>query len=219
MEQGEEGVTLMSSDNTKIVSLYSLNHTGSTSPLDDSGARKIEGTLLTFSDRQYFAGGSKYRKELAIGTRLVVLAIRSGWKHWRDKRVVAFITETDDGRYPTRRELGHTDESQWERGPDGKPIDPLQNSREILLIDPSTYAVYTFCTSAAGGRSSVDDLDNAMRNARRIRPEVVPLVSLESQEMPTRYGMKSRPLFRILDWSVPSAEVTTIAPPDDPTAA
>jgi hypothetical protein len=200
-----------------VVSLFTPSDGSRDSPTDDNSTRQFQGTLLTFSDRRYFAGGSKYRRELAIGRRLAALAIRSGWKHWRDKRVVAFISEID-GHYPQRYELGHADQSQWERGPDGKPVDPLQNSREILLIDPNTYEVFTFCTSAAGGRSSADDLENAIRNARRLRPEVVPLVSLESQEMPTRYGMKSRPLFRILDWSIPGAEVTALAPPDDPAA-
>jgi hypothetical protein len=82
-------------------------------------------------------------------------------------------------------------------------------------MDPLTCVALTFCTASAGGRSAVDDLKNAVRNARRLRPGVVPLISLESQAMPTRFGMKSKPYLKIVDWSVPGAEVTALAPPDD----
>ena len=160
-----------------------------------------------------------HRKELATGTSLAALSVKAVWKRWQDKRVVELITEVG-GRYPRREELGYRDESKWERGLDGRPADPLQDSREILFANPTTFEAYTFCTSSLGGRRSVDELDSAMRNARRIRPDAVPLVSLESQPMPTRFGVKCRPYFRILNWSTPGAEQPAIAPPvndlDDP---
>ena len=202
-----------------IVPLYSAGGSGRDSPpVDDSGVRQLQGQLLTFIDGRYYTGSSKYREEFATETPLAVLEIRRGWKIWRDNKPVEFITAIN-GRFPQRSELGYLDEREWPPGPGGKRSDPVQNSREILFIDPKTCAVFTFCTSSAGGRSATDDLDNAVRNARLLRPGVVPLVSLGSQVMPTKYGQKSKPFFRILSWSVPSAEVTALAPPDDPPAA
>jgi hypothetical protein len=58
---------------------------------------------------------------------------------------------------------------------------------------------------------AVDDLKNAVRNARRLRPGVVPMISLEWQAMRTTHGMKSKPHLKIVDWSIPGAEVSAIA--------
>jgi len=169
---------------------------GWNSPIDDdTSGRQIEGALLRF-DNGWSTG--KEKTPIANGTR----------------QVVEFVSEIN-GHYPKRDELGHDDQELWEPGPGGEPSDPWQNSREVLLMDPLTCVALTFCTASAGGRSAVDDLKNAVRNARRLRPGVVPLISLESQAMPTRYGMKSKPYLKIVDWSVPGAEVTALAPPDD----
>ena len=37
------------------------------------------------------------------------------------------------------------------------------------------------------------------------------MVSLEWQVMPTKYGMKSKPYLKIVDWVVPGAEMIAIA--------
>ena len=182
---------------------------GWNSPIDDdTGGRQIQGTLLRYDDKQWFAG--KEKTVIPNGTSFIVLAIMTGWKRWEKGKVVEFVTEID-GHYPKRHELGYDDERAWECGPDDKPTDPWQNSREGLLIDQHTFAVYTFCTASVGGRSAVDDLKNAVRNARLLRPGVVPVVSLEWQVMDTKYGRKSKPYFKIVDWSVPGAEATAIA--------
>ena len=200
---------LNDTDTGTAMKAYTLVDDGWNSPIDDdTGGRQIDGTLLRYDDKQWFAG--KEKTVIPNGTRYIALGIKAGWKRWENAKVVDFVTEID-GHYPKRHELGYTDESKWECGPDDKPTDPLQNSREVLLIDPHTCAAYNFCTASAGGRSAVADLKNAVRNARRLRPGVVPMISLEWQVMPTRYGMKSKPYLKIVDWSIPGAEVTAIA--------
>jgi hypothetical protein len=196
-------------DTGTAMQTYTPVDDGWNSPIDDDGAgRQIQGTLLRYDDKQWFAG--KERTVIPNGSRYIALGIKKGWKRWENGKVVDFVTEID-GHYPKRHELGYTDESKWECGPDDEPADPLQNSREVLLMDPHTCTACTFCTASAGGRSAVDDLKNAVRNARRLRPGVVPLVSLEWQVMPTKHGMKSKPYLKIVDWSVPGAEVAAIA--------
>lgn len=188
---------------------YSPIDDGWNSPDDDGAGRQIQGTLLRYVDKQYFAG--KEKSIVPNSTHLIALNIKAGWKHWAGGKVIGFVTEVN-GQYPKRHELGHTDESEWECGPDDKPSDPLQNSREVLLIDPHTCTTYTFCTASIGGRIAVDELKDAVRNARRVRPGVVPMISLDWKEMPTKHGgVKSRPYFRIVEWSIPGAEVTAIA--------
>jgi hypothetical protein len=200
-------------DNSTAVQPYTPNDSGWNSPIDDdTSGRQIEGALLRFDNKQWSTG--KEKTPIPNGTRLIAVGIKAGCKRWENGKVVEFVSQIN-GHYPKRDELGHDDPELWERGPDGEPSDPWQNSREVLLMDPHTCTALTFCTASAGGRSAVDDLKNAVRNARRLRPGVVPLISLESQAMPTRYGMKSKPYFKIVDWSTPGAEVTALAPPDD----
>ena len=100
---------------------------GWNSPVDDdTGGRQIQGTLLRYDDKQWFAG--KEKTVIPNGSRYIALDIKTGWKRWENGKVVDFVTEVD-GHYPKRHELGYTDESKWECGPDDKPTDPLQNSR------------------------------------------------------------------------------------------
>jgi len=200
---------LNNDDSGKAVKVLAPVNDGWNSPIDDEGAgRQIQGTLLRYDDKQWFTG--KEKTVISNGTRLIALDIKKGWKRWGNGKVVEFVTEIDS-HYPKRHELGHDDERVWECGPGDKPTDPWQNSREALLINPHSCAAYTFCTASAGGRSAVDDLQNAVRNARRVRAGVVPMISLEWQPMPTDYGIKSKPYFKIVDWSIPGAEVTAIA--------
>jgi hypothetical protein len=201
------------STNSTAVQSYTPDSGGWNSPIDDdTSGRQIEGALLRFDNKQWSTG--KEKTPIPNGKEYVALGIKVGWKRWENGKPVEFVSAIN-GHYPKRDELGHDDESKWESGPDGEPSDPWQNSREVLLMDPHTCTALTFCTASAGGRSAVDDLKNAVRNARRLRPGVVPLISLESQAMPTRFGMKSKPYLKVVDWSIPGAEVTALAPPDD----
>lgn len=196
-------------DTGTALQAYTSVDDGWNSPIDDdTSGRQIQGTLIRFDDKQWYSGKEKI--VIPNGTRFIALAIKAGWKRWAKGKVVEFVAEID-GHYPQRHELGYDDAGAWECGPDDKPSDPFQNSREVLLIDPCTFAVYTFCIASGGGRSAVDDLKAAVRNARRLHPGVVPLVSLEWQVMRTRHGMGSKPYLNIVEWSAPGAEAIAIA--------
>jgi hypothetical protein len=47
---------------------------------------------------------------------------------------------------------------------------------------------------------------------RTVHPDAVPIVELRSAEMPTKYGRKSKPLFKIVSWKM--ADATAAAPAD-----
>jgi hypothetical protein len=188
-----------------IVQLYTAASAVRNSP------HSIRGTLLTFADRQYLAGVGKYRTEVPLGTRFIVLETNAGWRRWESGRIVEFVTEVN-GRYPMRHELGHTDERAWGPGPRGKPSDPWQDAREALLLREIDLAEFTFAIATGGGRVAVDALRNSMANARVLRPNEFPVVELEWRPMQTSYGTKSKPDLKIVGWWRP--ETTSIAPPD-----
>ena len=127
--------------------------------------------------KQWFA--SKKKAGNRNGTIFIVLAIMTGWKRWENGKVVEFVTEIH-GHYPKRHELGYDDEEAWECGPDDKPTDPWQNSREGLLIDQlyrcSVHLLHGLDLADAAQSTSSE---YASRNARFFAPASYPVVSAE----------------------------------------
>jgi hypothetical protein len=189
-----------------VVQLIPPNGGGWNSP------RQLRGTLLTFVDKQFLAGTGKFRTEIPIGTRFVGMEVWAGFKLWQDGRVAESVAEIN-GRYPLRCQLGHTNERAWGPGPGGKPSDPWQDSREVVLMREVDLAEFTFCTSTGGGRAAVDALRRSMQNANLLRPGQMPVIELQWRPMNTAFGTKSKPDFKIVGWWRP--EQTTIAPPDN----
>jgi hypothetical protein len=199
-----------------VVPLYTSNAAGQHSPvIDDKGSRQLEGSLLTFSDKEFYVGSGRSKEKLTLGTRMIALRAEAGWKRWESGRVAEFVTEIG-GRYPRRDQLGFLDQDLWPYGPGGTPADVWQDSREVTLLRESDYSQFVFCTSSGGGRTAVDALLRSMVNARALRPGQYPIIELAWQLMNTRFGTKAKPDLRIVDWWRP--ETPSIAPPDNPSA-
>ena len=171
----------------------------------EAGERQIRGQLLKFADWRWTAG--KEAAEVATGTRLVALATSAMWVRWEDGKPAEYRMREPGRRLPDRDELGHLDESLWEEGPGGgEPQDPWRNTRLVYLVDPRTAEAFTFSTASWGGRSAVTDLGDQIVRMRSVHPDAVPIVELRSAEMPTKYGRKSKPLFKIVSWKMADAE-------------
>jgi hypothetical protein len=114
-------------------------------------------------------------------------------------------------RLPDREELGYLDENEWEEGPDGEPKDPWQNTRLVYLVDPQTAEAFTFSTSSWGGRGAVTDLGDQIARMRTAHRDAVPIVELRSAEMPTKFGRKSKPVFKVVAWRMADTAATVPA--------
>jgi hypothetical protein len=172
----------------------------------EAGERPIRGRLLKFADWHWTAG--KENEPIEDGTRLVALATAAMWQRWEDGRVVETIQRQPGKRLPEREELSHDDEEEWEEGPSGEPQDPWRNTRLVYLVDPQTAEAFTFSTSSWGGRGAVTDLGDQIGRMRTVHPDAVPIVELRAAEMPTKYGRKSKPVFKIVGWRTASGEQT-----------
>ena len=104
-------------------------------------------------------------------------------------------------KLPDREELGHLDASLWQPGPDGKSRDPWQSTRFVYLLDPISMEMLTYSTSSSGGRTAVINLADQITRMRELgRVGAQPVVELGAEKMPTKFGMKSKPLFKIVKW-------------------
>ena len=122
------------------------------------------------------------------------------WQRWEDNKPVETRVREPGKRLPDREELGYDDQSEWEEMPSGEPKDPWQNTRLVYLVDPQTAEAFTFSTSSWGSRGAVNELGDQITRMRTVHADAVPIVELRAAEMPTKYGRKSKPVFKIVGW-------------------
>jgi hypothetical protein len=95
--------------------------------------------------------------------------------------------------------------AEWPLDLNGKPSHPWKWSAYLYLLDTATGEASTFWTNTTGGWIAVDDLTKQILAMRRMEPNAIPLVSLMSRDMPTRFGAsKPRPHFQICGWKTRS---------------
>jgi hypothetical protein len=164
---------------------------------EKASSSSIIGTMVKFTDGQFIEGKDK---PLPIGTRLVAKATITAWVHWKDNKPVEHrITQTGQ-HHPDREELPDLDEAQWPPGLNGEPNDPWKDTRYLHLIDQQTGADYTFITDSIGGKRGVADLKNQIANVRSSHPGAVPVIALGSTPWKTKFGIRQRPQFHVVDW-------------------
>jgi hypothetical protein len=164
----------------------------------EASERVIRGTLLKFSDWKWSKG--KEGTEVEEGATLVALDTAAAWVKWSEGKPVEYRLRQPGRKLPEREELGNLDKGDWEAGPDGQPKDPWQNTRFVYLVDPVSAEAFTFSTASWGGRGAVSDLADQIQRVRYARPGAVPVVELHAAPMLTKFGKKSKPFFKVIDW-------------------
>jgi hypothetical protein len=168
----------------------------------EAAEQTVRGVLLKFSDWRWLAG--KEGTVVPDGTKLVALATAAGWERWENGKPVGHRMREPGRRLPDRDELGYTDQSKWEEVPEGVLKDPWANTRWVSLVDPQTAEAYTFSTSSWGGRNAVAALGDQIARMRSVHTDAVPVIELRSAEMPTKFGRKSKPIFKVIGWKTAS---------------
>ena len=169
---------------------------------DDAAAeasqRVIRGSLLKFADWKWTLG--KEATPVAEGARLVALACTAGWVRWQGGKPVQYLMREPGKRLPDREDLGDNNAGAWELGPDEQPRDPWQFTRFVYLVNEKSAEQLTFSTSSWGGCDAVVMLADQIGRMRTAHPGAVPIIELHSAPMTTKFGRKSKPLFRVACW-------------------
>jgi hypothetical protein len=174
------------------------NNDGWEDAANDASARIIRGAILKFSDGQWTTG--REGTVVERGTKLVALGTTAAWVKWWDNKPVEYKLRVAGQRMLDREELGDDEEGEWQAGPGGGLRDPWQNTRFVYLVDPLTAEAYTFSTASWSGRSAVIDLGDQIARMRLAHPGAVPVVALESAPHLTKYGRKTKPVFKVVGW-------------------
>jgi hypothetical protein len=157
----------------------------------------VRGVLTKFLDGVYKANKTE---TLPDGTCLIALDVVTCWVCWKGGKPVEHRVTQPGQTHPDRDDLPDQDESLWEAGLNGEPSDPWRNTRYLYLIHPHTGMRFCFVTDSVGGRMAISNLKDQIANVRYAQPNAVPLVKLSSVPMKTRFGMKTRPSFEVIEW-------------------
>jgi hypothetical protein len=164
------------------------------------------GRMMKFNNGTYYVDKTEV---MPLGTILVVVSVTTLWIKWQGGRPVERRVSYPGQQHPVRDDLPDQDESLWEEGLSGEPADPWKDSRYLRCVDPQTGADYTFVTDSYGGRRAIGELKSQISNVRFAHPGAVPVIALASTTMPTDYGPKPRPQFKVTSWKSLSGEAVT----------
>jgi hypothetical protein len=171
--------------------------------------------ILKCEKGDWYLGQGK--EEIKHGTRFALNMSEAqwGWLLWRDKKV-------DDRRMaaiasgqpiPARGSLGHDDKDLWDRGADGKPIDPWSKTIELPAreLDGEQREVM-MSGSSKGWEGCCKALFKAFGEGMRANSGKIPIVELSSGKYThSDYGIVKVPVLNIVDWKAP-AELAAPAP-------
>jgi hypothetical protein len=102
---------------------------------DAASPTKIVGDLLKFSKGDYFAGVNS--EEIPMGTELVACmdSLLIGYVKWQNNKPVEQIMGllVEGFQPPRRKDLGDTDEAEWEENDDGSKRDPWTLTNQLVM--------------------------------------------------------------------------------------
>ena len=184
---------------------------------DDPAASPIRGGNVKFDGGGYFVGKEKAPVETGR-RRFIALDKASGWQFLKKDCPAEWVMHSPGTPRPDQPEC---DELTWPIGLDGKPSCPWKWTQFLYLIDAETGETLTFSSSTAGGKIAVGDLTQQIKSMRGMKPGAMPIVELQSVQMPTKFGKKPRPFFKITGWRARASDVEQVqqveyaGPPDD----
>ena len=208
----------MNDDRSKHLATTAINTDGYD---DDSETERINGPFVKFLDGEWTIGGMPIDDPY----RPIALAVAHTYTRWRDQSV---IDEIADKPLPDLEELNAAiPKEEWELDMDGKPRPPWSNTFKIFFLDTATGERSIYATNTIGGKIAWGRLLDKVKWIRRLRGEnVFPRVELDVAPMKTRFGMKKRPDFKILEWvdlnsgtPLPAADAPQLQKVEEPTVA
>jgi hypothetical protein len=207
---------LTPSGNPKRKFIHMTNVPVKSDGFDDAAAgRVIQGEIIKFVDGEW---KTKEGEPVPVDLPLLALATTRVLQKWVAKMPTETLLERPGEPLPDVDELNAAiPESTWEVGMNGKRP-PWTLSAVVYFLRPGDASAFTFISSTAGGRVATERLAERVSRMRLLRgAKVLPLITLGSAPMKTRYGVKDRPEFVISDWKDFGAPAQALPPPGTPT--
>jgi hypothetical protein len=161
----------------------------------DPTASPIRGVDTRFKDGGYYNFANKIDVR---DRRFAVLDFVAGYLKLQKNCPPEYLMQKAGEPRPPQP---HVDQKDWPLNPNGVPEHPFKWTRYLYLLDVTTGEISTFSSNTVGGRIAINELSDQIAFMRRVRPDAIPIVALQSRDMPTSHGgTKPRPHFKILGW-------------------
>jgi hypothetical protein len=161
----------------------------------DPAASPIRGGNWKFKDGDYYSFADQIDVD---GASFAMLDRRKGWQKLAKGCSPEYLMQEHGKPKPPQP---HVDEKDWPLDLNGKPAHPWKLTHYLYLLNVATGEISTLWTDTVGGNIAVDALTDQVSFMRQMRPNALPVIALESRDMPTRYGGTTpRPHFRLLGW-------------------
>lgn len=158
----------------------------------------IRGPNIKFDNGEYFTGKEKTAVEPS--REFVVVDRSEGWQFLKKDCQPEWVMRKPGEPKP---EQPFVDEAEWPISEfTGKGEHPWKYALFIYLIATNNGETMTFSTSTAGGRIAIDEVTSQIRWMRNNQPGAVPIITLESRMMTTKFGRRPRPFFKIAGWKI-----------------
>ncbi|UGX91734.1 hypothetical protein G6321_00039225 [Bradyrhizobium barranii subsp. barranii] len=166
-------------------------------PVIDITERLIHGSLLKCVDGRW----STQDEADMTGKQLLALMTAKAIQRWQSEGPVETLVDTGAG-LPDVEELNAAiPRAEWELGLDGQPRPPWQLQYAVYLLDDADASLFTFANGTTGAKIAWQRLVDRVSWMRALRGvEVYPLIKLDSKTMKTKFGVKLRPEFTIVNW-------------------
>jgi hypothetical protein len=189
--------SLIHVEQNKQISMFNSDD-GWADAANDYADNVLRGELIKCVDGHWSFG--RDGTPLKADTRLVALGTVAAWVKWEEGKPTQYRVRKPGEQLLDRAELGDTDETRWETGPDDNPRDPWQSTRFVHFVDPATAAALTFSTSSWSGRNAVIALGDQITRMRVARPGASPVVEFTSAPLQTKFGRKMKPVLKVVGW-------------------
>jgi hypothetical protein len=139
---------------------------------------------------------------LPLGMRLLALATTRAYQRWENKTPTQTMVQRPNTPLPDLDALNaEIPKAQWETGLDGQPRPPWSRQHVAYFVDVDSASLFTFANSTIGAAIAVRDLEDRLAWMRALRGEnVLPLVKLDCRPLKTKFGVKQRPEFTVVEW-------------------
>jgi hypothetical protein len=162
--------------------------------VDDPSTSPIRGPEVRLKDGSYYA----FQDKLDVaGRAYAALDKVRGWQKLEEGCPPEYLMQRPGDPRPPQPSVPEAD---WPLNLNGVPEHPWKWTHYLYLLDTETGEISTFSSNTKGGNIAIGNLNDQVSFMRRAQPDAIPVIALESREMPTKYGTKLRPHFKLLGW-------------------
>jgi hypothetical protein len=160
----------------------------------------IQGEIIKYVDGRGWT--TKEGNALAENLELIALSTRQVLQRWGQQMPVETVFAVPGETLPDVDDLNaKIPEEEWEVGLNGERKPPWVRQYIVYLLNPRDAACFTYINGTAGARVATESLSSKVVRMRQLQgARVLPVVTLGSAPMKTKFGVKRRPEFVVTDW-------------------